>query len=129
MALLTIKSYPIMIYQSKISAALKFPERTIRFDKSGRSKRSCSQNSMPIVASWLPPPIISPFCNLQAHRSSAGLQKFFRKQSPPNQAHLGTRINQYIRNYLCLSTPYSHFQVQSPFVAMWSMNTSHGMQL
>ena len=67
--------------------------------------------------------------DLQAPRSSAGLHKFFRKKTLPNQAHLGTRIHQYIRNHLFLSTTYSHLQVQLPFVAMWSKNISHGMQL
>ena len=42
MALLTIKSYLIIISQSAISAALKFMESTIDFDKSRRFKRSCS---------------------------------------------------------------------------------------
>ena len=67
--------------------------------------------------------------DLQAHRSSPGLQKFFRKNLLPNQAQLGTRIHQYIRKHLFLSSPDSHFQVQLPFVAIWSMNNSHGMQL
>ena len=75
------------------------------------------------------PTQIFPIGDLQAHWSSARLQKLFRKQSVPNHAHLGTCIHQYIRNHLFHSTPYSYFQVQLSFVSMWSMENSHSMQL
>ena len=77
MQLLTIKSYPIIISQSEISAAKNFPEGTIRFDKSGRFNRSCSQNYMPLVASWVPPPIIWPLATFKR----TGLRLGFRNSS------------------------------------------------
>ena len=67
--------------------------------------------------------------DLQADRSPAGLQEFLLAQPSPDQAHLGTRINQHIHHLLLSSAPYSHFQVQLPLVAMRCMDDSHGMQL
>ena len=79
MALLTMKLYPIKIFQSEISAALKSPESTIRFHKSGRFKRSCSETFH--ADSGFMGTFTHNFAigDLQAHRTSAGLQKFFRK--------------------------------------------------
>ena len=61
--------------------------------------------------------------------TSAGLQKSIGKQSLLNQVPLGTRIHQDIHNRFFLSTSYSHLQLQLPFVSMWSIDNSHGMQL
>ena len=66
---------------------------------------------------------VQPLFNRYAQRCAKGVTRV------PNQAHLGTCIHQYIRNHLFLSTPYSQFQVQLPFIAMWSMNNSRGMQV
>ena len=65
MAFATMKSYPMIISQSVMSATYKFPDRVLLFAKSGRFKRSCSQNSILIVASWVPPPMISPLATFR----------------------------------------------------------------
>ena len=86
MALATMKSYPMIRSQSVMSATLKFPDRVLLFAKSGRFKRSCSQNSILIVASWLPPPIISPLATFRR----TGLQLGCRDSSLNNP--LRTRL-------------------------------------
>ena len=80
MAFPTMKSYPMIISQSVISAKKKFPDRVLPFAKSGRFKRSCSQNSILIVASRVPPPVISPLATFRR----TGLQLGCRDSSLNN---------------------------------------------
>ena len=84
---------------------------------------------MLIVASWVHRNRILPLATFKRTGLLAWLQKRLAKQSLLNGAHLCTGIHQYIRNHSFLSISYSHFQVQLPFVSMWSMDNSHGMQL
>ena len=84
---------------------------------------------MPIVASWVHPPIILPLANFKRN----GYRLGFRNSSESNP--FGTKLTwaPASTNTSAMTSFLSHrtrtLEVQLPFVAMWSVNNCHGMQL